>query len=565
MVAAYWAALAVVLASAVGTYVYFSRYGDEERWVSHTQQVMTAIEETGRLVVDAESAVRGFVVTGRPEFLAPYDRSSGVARERFEDVARLTVDNPRQQERVAALRPIIARRMQTLADVVRLQRERRQVAAARAVADGVGNELSERIRAALADMRHEEETLFRERLLRAESTSWRVNLGLVVGHTIAVLLTTLAGFALYRQLSRRREADLAATQQARLVSVLNELPVGVLVADRDGHVQFGNRTLEQIFEHPLPDAVDPPEWRLFHPDGSPYARDDVPLQRVVQTGGTVYEEELRVRRKNGDWLTLLAGAAPLRDADGTLTGAVAVFAELARTARRMEDVRQEARFRELFMSVLGHDLRNPLSVILTGARSMSRRDSLSPEQQKVLTRMISSAERMARMIDELMDFSRIRLSGGIRIEGSAGDLGEVCRAVIEEFEVTHPERRFVFTAEGDLRGKWDRDRLAQVFSNLIGNAVQHGDDRPIEITARGDGPRVVVEVANQGRPIPAELLPSIFDPFRRSATGAATGGLGLGLYIARQIVLSHGGTIDVRSREGLGTTFRVELPRQPPS
>ena len=162
------------------------------------------------------------------------------------------------------------------------------------------------------------------------------------------------------------------------------------------------------------------------------------------------------------------------------------------------------------------------------------------------------------MIAQLLDLTRARLGGGFPIEPKPSDLRDICRNIVEEFGATiHLE------IEGDLTGTWDPDRLAEALSNIAGNAIEHAaPGTPVVVKAHPEGAEVVVEITNQGEPIPADLLPFIFEPFRRGKREkSATGNLGLGLYIAKQIVLADGGTLDARSADGT-TTFVMRLPRQ---
>jgi hypothetical protein len=228
------------------------------------------------------------------------------------------------------------------------------------------------------------------------------------------------------------------------------------------------------------------------------------------------------------------------------------------------------RTRDQFLAVLGHDLRNPLSAIVMSAARMSGEGD---KGAKAAARILSSAERMRRMVNDLLDLTRTRLGAGIPIAPQPMDLDGTCREVLAEFQAVHPDRRLNFHSEGDLRGNWDSDRLAQVLSNLIGNALQHGErSKPIEVVARADAEEVVIEVHNEGRPIPRALLGNIFEPMVRHARGSEDTGstsLGLGLHIARELVLTHRGTVAVTSTAREGTTFSVRLPRRsaatPPS
>ena len=239
--------------------------------------------------------------------------------------------------------------------------------------------------------------------------------------------------------------------------------------------------------------------------------------------------------------------------------------EMAQQASLLMDREQQlegtARFREEFIGVIGHDLRNPLSAIRTGAHLLMKRVGLDPHDLAVAQRVVASADRMSRMIDELMDFTRGRLGGGIPLRRTLVDLHTLCRDVVEEAQTAHG-RTVLLEASGDPRGHWDSDRLAQLASNLVGNALQHSDSSiPVRVTVHDQHESAVLEVNNQGPPIPAGQLPHIFAPFRRG-DAPRSAGLGLGLYIVERIVHAHGGTILVESNARDGTTFIVRLPRR---
>ena len=227
-----------------------------------------------------------------------------------------------------------------------------------------------------------------------------------------------------------------------------------------------------------------------------------------------------------------------------------------------------ARTREQFLDILGHDLRNPLGAIIMGATLLTKSDSLDVKLVGVATRILNSAGRMNRMVSDLLDLTRTRLGAGIPVTPKPMDLIPVCLQVIAELEATHPDCRLQFAPKGDLHGEWDSDRLAQVISNLVANAVQYGgEDGPVSIVAQPHGEEVVLRVHNEGPPISEDAMGKIFEPMVRQPAQNGdkhTTGLGLGLHIAREIVTAHGGTIAVTSLEKEGTTFTVQIPRRQP-
>jgi two-component system sensor histidine kinase/response regulator len=223
---------------------------------------------------------------------------------------------------------------------------------------------------------------------------------------------------------------------------------------------------------------------------------------------------------------------------------------------------------DMFVSILGHDLRTPLGAIKLSAELIVR----LPDSRALRPagRILSSTDRMTRMIEQLLDLARIRQGHGIPIDPRAANLGDVCRAVVQELEDAHPQAYVLVREQGSLVGEWDPDRLAQVVSNLVANAIQHGvGAAPVEVDLDGTMPGAVrVRIHNQGS-VPAAMLPSLFEAFKGAealapAARASRTGLGLGLFIAREIARAHDGDITVRSSEQEGTIFEVVLPRRTP-
>jgi two-component system sensor histidine kinase/response regulator len=243
-----------------------------------------------------------------------------------------------------------------------------------------------------------------------------------------------------------------------------------------------------------------------------------------------------------------------------------VFFQLYRQKQQLAQQLQERtdtlRLNEMFTAVLGHDLRGPLSAILMSAEILQKRPDESV--QKIGARLSRSGQWMGRMIEDLLDLARARLGGGLRIERASFDLGAMTERVVHDRQSTAPDRSISVGKQGDLIGEWDEDRLAQVVSNLVGNALIHGDaGTPIDIQIKGDQDNEVSLCINNAGVIAADVLPSLFDPFRsgrRQSTRSE--GLGLGLYIVQQIVAAHGGTVQVRSDAESGTTFELLLPRR---
>jgi signal transduction histidine kinase len=222
--------------------------------------------------------------------------------------------------------------------------------------------------------------------------------------------------------------------------------------------------------------------------------------------------------------------------------------------------------RTIFLGILGHDLRSPLGAILLGADVLLRTDDLGAKPTKIASRIYSSVKRASEIVGDLLDFTRSQVGPGIPVRKAEMDMAPVCERIVEECRTVHADADIVLHTATSAMGEFDGARLEQVFSNLINNAVQHGDgNAPVTVTLGCAEAALTFSVHNTGRPIPNEVLPSIFNPMDRYSPQSSIdhgpyASLGLGLFIAAEIVNAHGGQIEVTSEAAAGTAFIVRLP-----
>ena len=305
---------------------------------------------------------------------------------------------------------------------------------------------------------------------------------------------------------------------------------------------------ERILERLRPSL--PPQYHEYMAQFRPHSFVSVALRSAARVIGVLT-------------LIRLEPGLPYGEDDVLLVREIADRAALAIENARLFQQQQEAvRVRDDLVAVVSHDLRNPISAISMSASVLLKREGLLDWQAKGLSRIYSAADRALRLIRDLLDSTQARVEG-IPVEPRPLDFHALAGHVVEEVQLAHPERRILFEASGEAHGAWDADRVAQVITNLVGNAVQHSPtDTPVRVGSRGLDGVVLLEVHNEGPPIPADLLPTLFEPFRRGkGAGGALGSVGLGLFISRRLVEAHEGTIEVTSTQGEGTTFTVRLPR----
>ena len=223
------------------------------------------------------------------------------------------------------------------------------------------------------------------------------------------------------------------------------------------------------------------------------------------------------------------------------------------------------RARDRFLAVLGHDLRTPLTAVLVSSRFLLDQGGLTEAQRHLIGGMERSGQRMTHLVNDLLDVALTRFGDTIPLRRARTDLGILLGDIRSEVSSASPATRIDVETTGALIGEWDRTRLEQALTNLVGNAIEHGSPgKPIKVSASGDGDgSVTIAVTNEGGTIPKDQITGLFEPMKGTAdTRADRRHLGLGLYIVDKIVAAHGGNLEVRSSDDRGTTFRITLPRR---
>jgi PAS domain S-box-containing protein len=356
------------------------------------------------------------------------------------------------------------------------------------------------------------------------------------------------------EVERDRTLALLRTSEARLRRIVESNIVGVIFWRLSGEIAYANdRFLEIIGRDHAALARGEIDWRRLTPPE--WAQSDAAqVERLRREGAHPLYEKEYLHRDGRRVPVLVASAAFPDDPEHGVSFVLDITAE----KRRSE-------FEQQLVGIVSHDLRSPLNAILLGASSLLMREELDARTVKAVNRIRSSAERATRMVQDLLDFTRARVGQGIPVTPGPMDLHVLARHVVDEVQVTYPDRTIELMRMGRADGEWDADRLAQAMTNLLVNALKYSPrESAVTVRTRDAGPEVAFEVHNEGEPIPPDARERLFEPYRRLDDGAGGGreSLGLGLYITREIVRAHGGTVEVDSAPERGTTFTVRLPRR---
>jgi PAS domain S-box-containing protein len=367
---------------------------------------------------------------------------------------------------------------------------------------------------------------------------------------------------------RKRAEQSLIDSEARYRTLFEVSVYGVITIDEDGTIETANPAAERIFGYPATELAGRNVNTLMP---EPYtSQHDSYLRNYQRTGERKIigiGREVVGRRKDGSEFPMDLAVSEFRVAGKRyfkgLVNDITQRKELERAREAaVAELKQTLHDNEIFAGVLAHDLRNPLNAMQTATQLVLHREQGKADLTP-LRRAVSSGERMARLIDQLLDFTKARIGGGFKLQPREADLSRLCAQALSELELANPGWKVKIESLGELSGTWDTDRILQMVSNLVTNAGQHGTvGDEIQIRLDGTAPDAVVfQVQNNGS-IPEALLPHLFAPFRGTRElKSGSSGLGLGIYITREIVRSHGGTIEVASSEAAGTTVTVMLPR----
>jgi len=382
---------------------------------------------------------------------------------------------------------------------------------------------------------------------------------------VATLRTVLRTHEVARERAQLLESERAAraaleaanAQLRTQVDILANVQDSIIVTNLSGRITYWNEGATQLFGYSAEEMMGQ-SLAAIYPSQSPQE-----LEKGLALGART--GEWMGRRKDGSEVWINIRTVPMRSAQGEPTGFIGVSRDITELRNLRAEALRRAELAQQFVGIVSHDLRNPLTAITLAAESGLRKQGRDEATQvRLLTRIRSSAARMTRMVRDLLDFTQASMAGGIPLNPQPVDLHELIRQVVEEVQFAHPGRTLRVECTGDGVGTLDADRMAQVLTNLLTNALQYSPpETPVTVSCASEDGSLRLRVHNQGTPIPPEDLERIFEPLHRGAAGmdSAQRSIGLGLFIVNHLVRAHHGDIQVHSSAEAGTTFTVRVPR----
>jgi PAS domain S-box-containing protein len=557
---------------------------DDERLVTHSQNVRNALENILSLATDAETGQRGYIITGEPTYLEPYNAAIASINERIKLLEQLTRDNPAQQTHLAALKTRIANRLKILEERIALRTEKGFAAAREAILTGRGKFEMDELRKRVGEMASVEQQLLAARSLRAERSYRVALLTTVIADLFALAMVGAFILLLRRHLLQRDKAAAAIYEQREMFrTTIASIGDGVMTTDTHGRVTYLNAVAQSLTGWTQEAAVGEPLEAVFRiVNEQTRASVENPVSRVLREGVVVgLANHTILISKDGTERPVDDSAAPIRDQKGKVAGVVMVFRDVTERRRAEnalreseEKLRRQAQELEQQLIASGrlvslgeitasmaHEFNNPLGIVMGFAEDLLSETDPSSPQYRALQIINEESKRCQKIIQELLEFSRPKSA-----EFSLTDINQAVEKTLNL--VTHHLYKQKIDADTLVdqhlpRIHADSQQLEQVLVNLYLNAIDampeggkliiRANLKPVD----GSGPMVLITVEDTGCGIEQKDLTRIFQPFFSARKGR---GMGLGLSISERIIKNHGGKINVESQPGQGTTFRLYLP-----
>jgi PAS domain S-box-containing protein len=620
-------ALTLLLLIIIGGFSYRTmttlREGIERR--AHTYQVLTQTEELMKTLVDAETGTRGYVITGVESYLEPYREAQRDFPQQFARLRQLTNDNSNHHSRLDLLERLSREKFDVLQEGIDVRRTQGLSAITDRAQTGRGRLLMDQMRLIVKEIKNEDGHLLQQLNVALQSEISRTLTVIVLGSLLGILALGLANIAILREIKRRSAAEGSLEQandelEARVAArtaelsevnqtlraemarraeaeaaerwqrewwrvTLSSIGDAVITTDGEGRINYINSTAQALTGWTLEEARGLPLDRVFSiVNEESRLPVESPIAKVLREGIVVgLANHTSLIAKDGSEVPIDDSGAPIRDDQGRILGAVLIFRDitaqkeseraqeqlLVSEHRAREQAEQANHLKDEFVATVSHELRAPLNAILGWARLLRGGKLDAEASAKAVETIERSAESQARLIEDLLDISRI-ITGKLQMEIRTIDSTAAARAALEIVTPAAEAKGVQLISDLDPDTSFisgDADRLQQIIWNLLSNAIKFTPRGGlVNVRLMRDQSHVVITIRDTGQGIEPEFLPHVFDRFRQADSSSVRkhGGLGLGLAIVRQLVELHGGTITAHSDGiGHGAAFTIRLPIMP--
>lgn len=542
--------------------------GTAER-VNHTQEVLTELDHVLTYATEAEAAERGYIITSNERYVEPFAAADRHIRTGINQLQQLTIDNADAQARLPDIRRVAEARIDLLKLALAVMKERGPEAARSIVQSDLGRIYMDSLRAGIEHIYASERELLAQRLVTYEA-SRQFALGTnVAGGILALAVVAILGGLLIRDMRLRAEVVDALFDQKELFrTTLSSIGDAVIATDTEGRIVFINGIAESLTGWTLAEGAGRELHEVFRVVSEDTRQPvDNPALRALRDGTIVgLANHTILIARDGSETAIDDSAAPIRNADGTMSGAVLVFRDITERRRAERALRDADRHKDEFLAILAHELRNPLAPLRNAVELMRQAPHDPVPLERIRGMMDRQLEQLVRLTDDLLDISRITRNK-LEMHRERVDVTRILQSALETCEPLVAQQSHTVVQDVPAVPLWvegDRARLAQVFYNLIGNAAKYTDTGgQIRISAAREGGDVVVRIKDNGIGIAPDMVERIFDLFTQAERDIARsqGGLGIGLTLVRRIIQAHSGSVTVNSDgRGTGSEFVVHLP-----
>lgn len=541
---------------------------EDARLFDHSKDIIGEIDGAFSAIKDAETGQRGFLLADEEVYLEPYHAALAELPRRLSRIAALTADNPTQSARARELARLTDERLAQLVRAIDLAKAGRSAEIREFLRGGTGRNTMSELRRLVAEMRNSERALLAVRDRRSGETARTLLTTLGIGCGLLFAFLILIWYLIRTDLARRNRSEATIRErESRIRRLIDANLIGVLFSDEVGITDANGAFLSMMGIGQ--EGWKPREHRLFGFTAPEFKALDDNCEKELKEQGTCRPYQKELLREDGTRVPVLFGSTNV-DMGGkspVRASFVVDLSELKRIEaernRLYEEARDAVKARDAFLSVAGHEIRTPLSALSLILYQLARQVRALGNEKAVdlAARSEKQVARLVRLADELLDVSRIS-AGSLHLDPEEMDLGLLAHDVVERLEESARRAGCTLTlrASEGVVGYWDRSRLDQVLSNLLTNAMKFGAEAPIEVDVSARGEAAILTVTDHGIGIHDDDQRRIFERFERAVAGERYPGMGLGLWITREILEAHGGKIAVQSRPGAGARFVVTLP-----